>query len=212
MKRLFIILAFILISMPIVNAQYDTDFDEYTDAGWLWTFDYSMAFTSGDMANYISDPTYRGFGIQARHFFLDNKLSAGISFSWNGFYQDFGRRMEEFDGGAITSNMYRYLYTTNLDANLHFYPMDKESFIQPYIGIQAGPHYINKQAQVGSYLIEDDTWRFAFAPELGVTVPFGKDSEWGFHTSARWNYTFFNRTNFESITYVHLNVGLSYSY
>ena len=212
MKKIYLIIAFVLLGLSVTNAQDDKDFDYYTSPSWLWTFDYSMAFTSGDMHNFIESPSFRGWGIQTRHFFLENAFSAGISFGWNGFYQDFGRRMEQVDGGAVTSNMYRYMYTTNIDANFHFYPMSNDALIQPYIGFQIGPHYINKKTQVGSYYTEDKTWRFAFAPEVGITVPFGKDAEYGFHTSARWNYTAYNRTGLDDITYIHLNIGLSYKY
>ncbi len=171
-----------------------------------------MAFSSGDFKEFIDEPSYRGWHLEGRHLLLDNKISIGFGFGWSGFYKDFGRSMHEFDGGAITSNMYRYLYTTSLDANVHYYVLEDDVFIQPYVGFQFGPHYYRKQTQVGSYYVEDETWDFAIAPELGFFIPFGEDSEWGFNTSARYNYAFYTQDNFEGLSYLQVNIGLSYKY
>ena len=212
MKKIYIILVFTIFTLLNVNAQDDKDFDYYTAPEWMWTFDYSMGFTTGDMHDFIADPSFRGFNIQGRHFFLDNAFSAGVSYGWNGFYQDFGRKMHEIDGAAITSNMYRYMYVTSVDANFHFYPLENDAVVQPYVGIQIGTHYINKQLLVGSYVVQDQTWRFSFAPEVGVLIPLGKESDWSFHTSAKWNYSEFNRDNLDNITYIQLNMGFAYKY
>ena len=212
MKKIYIVAALIIVTFFNVTAQDDSDFDYYSSPNWMWTYDYSMAFTSGDMHDFIETPSFRGFNIQGRRFFLENAFSAGLSFGWNGFYQDFGRKMHEIDAAAITSNMYRYMYVTNVDANFHFYPLENDALIQPYVGFQIGTHFINKQLEVGSYIAKDESWRFSFAPEIGLLVPFGKDSEWGFHTSAKWNYSQFGRDNLDNITYIQVNTGFSYKY
>ena len=136
MKKILIVLVFALVGFASVNAQEDKDFDYYNAPTWLWTFDYSMAFASGDLQTFIDAPSFRGWHLEGRHFLLDNKISVGTGFSWNGFYKDLGRKSYELEGGAITSDMYRYLYVTSLDFNAHYYVFDEESLIQPYVGMQ----------------------------------------------------------------------------
>ena len=212
MKKLIILFAFALVGLTTVNAQDDKDFDYYNAPTWLWTMDYSMAFPSGDFSTFLDAPSFRGWHIEVRHFLLDNKISVGTGFSWNGFYKDFGRNTIEVEGGAITSNMFRYLYTTSLDFNAHYYIFDSEAFIQPYVGVQFGPHYFKRQSQIGSYYVEDISWNFTVAPQIGVYIPFGEDSEWGFHSSAQYNYAIYNRANFEGLSYLSVNCGFTYKY
>ncbi len=212
MKRILMLFIFAVVGFTSVNAQDDDDFDYYTAPSFIWTFNYSMATPSGDFASFINDMSFRGLSVEGRHFLLDNKISVGLSYAWNGFYNDAGRLTYEFDGGAITSNMYKYLYTTSLDVSFHYYVLDKDSKIQLYVGILLGPHYNKRKLQVGSYAITDESWNFGVAPEVGVFVPFGKDAEWGFNASAKYNTMIYERTNFSSLNFIQYNLGFSYTY
>jgi hypothetical protein len=51
-----------------------------------WSFQYAMGFGSGDLAEYISQPSFRGGVIEYRKAIKDNVL-VGVDFGWNVFYE-----------------------------------------------------------------------------------------------------------------------------
>jgi hypothetical protein len=188
------------------------DFEAFIRPTWMWNFNYSISIPNSDFYTFIPETSYSGLQIEGRYLFHKNLFSVGFLYGWNGFYHEFGRNTINFNGGAITSDMFRTLYSNSIMANAHFYPKIKIEILKPYVGFQFGPQYNILWQQVGSYSLEEDNWDFGITPEVGMVILFGKDNDWGLNVSGRYNYTWTNLSESLAISYFALNFGLSHTY
>ena len=171
---------------------------------------YNLSFETGSLAKFIPDMGYRGWDIELKAMVTDN-IAVGGNIGWYAFYKKYPRQTYYFDQGALTSTIFNYLYSVPIRAVVTYYPIPT-AFVQPFIGLQAGMYYNEKRTEIGFYAYETKTWNFGFAPEIGVIVPFGKYSQWGFNVKGKYNYQFYTKDNFENLSWFDLSFGLSFSY
>jgi len=214
MKRVYtlvLIVGFFIFSNHAFSQEADaTGFIRtYAQPGGMLTFDWVIGIPAGDMnKNFISKTSTRGFAMEYRYM-LNGPLSIGGGFSWQGFYEKLDRNTYEFDGGAITSTKFNYLYTFPLFVNVHYYPL-KNNFIYPFIGLNAAMVSIDKKDQVGIYYVQDKSWQFALQPEVGALIQMSQGSGFGFVVKAKYNYMFYNKDNFNNLSHIDFHVGVAF--
>jgi hypothetical protein len=78
MKKLLSIFALTLVTYGALHAQSN------------FTITYSMGFASGDLADFISQPSFRGATVEFRKLVNPN-IGVGMTFGWNTFYEEMSR-------------------------------------------------------------------------------------------------------------------------
>lgn len=178
----------------------------------LFSINYTPAFLTGDMKDYIGDASWRGWGIEAR-FFPSQNFSAGFMVGYNGFFEKRARSTYELDEDRrLTAVTWRYLYSLPIMAKVDYYLTDDG--IRPYIGLGIGTTYNEHELQVSTLLFSNKKWKFGFYPEIGAVIPFGPLSDVGITIAGRYHYTVYNETfldtNFSNIGYFSFALGFTF--
>jgi outer membrane protein W len=191
MKNKILINSFLLLAicclLPLSNS--------YAQAGhWYGAATYQVSFPTGDTKDFISDPSWRGFGFDFRYT-MEKNISVGFVTGWNIFYEQVQgtTQLETNPPGAITSLSNRYINFVPVMLNAHYYMGEKGKY-RPYIGLCAGGYYVDQEIQIGIADIINDSWEWGVAPELGVIIPFERD--FGFIISGKYNFLFSEETVF----------------
>jgi hypothetical protein len=139
---------------------------------------YNMGFPQGDMKQQVENGSYVGFGIEGRQF-MQSDISFGVSFNWNKF-------KSERSAGALNSNEERKIDTFPILLNLDYYLFDEETQVRPYFGLNGGTYFINNRAATSTGLVQQKSWHFGVAPEIGLLVHMFSDLDMMF--MVRYNY------------------------
>lgn len=178
-----------------------------------FNINYNLGWGIGDMNDFISDISYRGFNIDGRKFLNDN-FTLGGYMGWTGFQQKYDRATYEYDAGTLTGVVTTTYYNFTLGMNAHYYPMPG-AMVQPYVGLGMGPVYQTLQRQIARYYTEDQGWQFMIIPEIGVYVPFGPDSEAGVNTGIRYNLVSYQNSHYGfegGLQYFQWFIGIAFEY
>jgi hypothetical protein len=205
-KILFIAISAVLLSAGSMKAQDDNYFLQTN----LINFSYQMGFPTGDLNEWMPENSFTGWDVEYKTMVTRN-LAVGGHIGWQSFYKKYPRDTYEFPGGALTTTVFKYFYTIPMQAVVSYY-FTPEGFVQPFVSFDVGVNYNERRGEIGIYVIEDNSWNFSFAPEFGVTVPFGKFSTWGLTARAKYNYNVYDRDNFKGLAYINAIVGLTYSF
>ena len=198
----------------IKSTTLTTNSDDFLLPDGYFNINYNLGWGVGQMNNFIQDNSYRGFSIDGRSF-INDKVTVGGYMSWTGFYEKFDRKSYKVDESTtvtgVGSNTY---YNFNIGMNVHYYPFHN-GVVSPYVGVNFGPTYQTLNTQIGRYYIEDQSWQFMVAPELGVFIPFGPSSDVGINTGLRYNLISYKNTNYgfsHGVTYMQWFIGITFEY
>jgi len=175
----------------------------------IFGLSYEPATPLGDMTNFIGATSLRGLSGSA-NWFLTNKISAGLTVQWTGFYEKEERETWNFDGYAITANAWKefYLWSVYANGKYQFKDVEDAGNFVPYIGLSVGTMYIDQNAQVGTYEVKEKNWRFAFAPEAGFRLPMGMEKQWGFNVMLRYQMAIYNERDISMLQFLNYSVGV----
>jgi outer membrane protein len=179
----------------------------------FFNIDYNLGIPMGDMKDFISKNSYRGFSIDGRKF-LNEHFTVGGYMGWTGFYEKRPRTTYPIENGTVTGVASTTYYNFTMGINAHYYFMPG-AFIKPYLGLALGPVYHTLDVQVGRYYIQDQNWQFMMAPDLGIFIPFGPESDVGINTGIRYNLISYKNTNYgfsNGITYLQWYLGITFEY
>jgi hypothetical protein len=135
---------------------------------WWGGVTYQTALSSGDMADFVDQFSWRNIGIEGRSM-IGSNASVGIFLGWNVFH-------DEVDGtvslGAVDASGYqsRFVNAVPLLATAHYY-FGRPSGPRPYVGAGIGTYWIENRLELGLTGIEATNWHFGLAPEFGVIIP-----------------------------------------
>ena len=220
MKALLISLALLISISTYADGKYTLDAPKKTsyDENFLlpsgfFNINYNLGWGAGNFKDFISTVSYRGFSIDSRWFVTD-RIAIGGQLGWNGFYEKYPMKTYEFDGGAATGIIKTTYYNFTMTVDAYYYPMP-ETMIKPFIGLHMGPEYQTMSVQFGRVYSSHDTWQFIAAPEAGVFVQLGANSDVGLNLAVKYNYIAFTNTDlgFENgLTYWQGVMGLSFMF
>lgn len=179
----------------------------------FFNVNYNLGWGVGSMKDFISENSYRGFNLDGRKFVNDNFTFGGYM-GWTGFYEKFDRSTVIHEWGSVTAVRSNTYYNFTLGVNSHYYP-SLNSILKPYVGLNMGPVYQTIQTSMARYYIEDRKWQFMLAPEVGLYVPFGADSDVGLNTGIRYNLVAYTNTTYgfeNSLSYFQWFIGISFEY
>jgi len=189
-----IIISFIIIlatSVGFVDAQ----------RGYV-SFNYAPSFTVGNLNDYISQPSPRGFIFDYKYA-VNEKFFVGVDVGWNYFYERKDFAVYEFDNVAISGIQYRNSYSTPVMFSAEYYFIT-DSNLRPYINFGIGSMYTKRSTDMGMYRVQTEVWQFVLRPEIGFMYELFPKGALKF--SAKY-YNAFEADHFKGQSYISLGLG-----
>lgn len=192
MKKIIIILAIVFAAgITTVNAQRG-----YT------SFNYGISFGTGDLGDYVSAPSFRGFLFEYKYAF-NEKLYGGFDLGWNMFYERKENATYTQETQSVTGVQFRY------NQNIPFlisvdYMFRPGQTINPYVNFGLGGMYAERTTEMGVFYIQEDSWQFAIKPEVGLLFEVNQKGALKF--SVKY-YNGFDSGDLKGQSYVSLGFG-----
>jgi hypothetical protein len=134
----------------------------------LTALQYSIGFGTGDMHDFISPASFRGFIVDYRNLVQPN-LGVGVDFGWNVFYDEMPNSTYEYKTVAYSGKQWRYSNHFPMLAAADYY-MTPDANIVPFAGLGIGTMYTLQNTDMSTYTFEKDAWHFALRPEIGLLI------------------------------------------
>lgn len=186
-------------------------------AGWAQqgelrtTISYSVAVPTGSFKdNVVSKTSFRGVDLSILYG-ISSKLSVGLTTGYQDFYEKYPRQVYKLvDGSDISAVVSNSVQQIPFLATVR-YDFKQEGMIRPYALAGVGGQLVINQQYLGEYTNEN-TNRFSFAarPEIGVYIPFGKDSETGINVGAYYDYVPYNKGNINNMNSIGIKLGIGF--
>lgn len=192
MKKLLVI-AVVMVMILATNAKAQS----------LTTVSYSMGLATGDLGDYASNFSGRGFTLDYRKMVQPN-VGVGFYTGWNVFYDEKPYDVFTIDNRSLAGKQYRYVNTFPLMIAADYYLKPGED-LNPFIGLGVGTLYTDRDTDMGIYRYSQDAWSFAFTPQVGFYYSVNRYN--GISFSAKYNLGL-AAGDFETTqSYLSLNVG-----
>jgi opacity protein-like surface antigen len=175
------------------------------------TASYSVAIPMGSFKdNVVSKTSFRGVDVNLLYG-ITPQLSVGLTSGYQDFYEKYPRQVYKLDDGsdisAVISNSVQqipFLATAR-------YNFTTTGMIQPYALAGLGGQFILNRQYLGEYT-NDNTNKISFAarPEVGVYIPFGKESQTGINLGAYYNYIPYSKGGIDNMNSVGIKLGIGF--
>src|SRR5688572_23930722 len=137
--------------------------------------------------------------------FMNDRFGFGIEGSYNTLDDYVPLRIYELPGGAISTDVYNYLYYFTILANAQYYFMQGKKFI-PYASLGMGIAFSEYRIFYNVYEDTDDQQSFVIRPEVGTLFRIKEYSRWGLKSSLSYDYStnesdYFDVDNFSGISF-----------
>ena len=185
---------FLIIILSTVAVQAQSSFFGMT---------YDVSIPTDKTEEFISGVQWRGMGLEGR-WYTSKNISLGFAWDWNVLQETVLGTIEQ-ESRAITGNQVRNINAFPFLMTAHYY-LKGGSVVQPYFGMGAGVYFVKRKLDVGIYGIEEDTWQFGLAPEVGFLFPM--DLGFNLQSKLRYNYAFDAGTG-DALSYFGINVGFA---
>lgn len=167
---------------------------------------YSVSFGAGDMGDYISKASWRGFLMEYRGAVRSNLL-AGVDVGWNVFYEKKDYDTYSLGTESLSGVQYRYQNTVPILASLD-YVLKSDSPLKPYLGLGIGTMYSERATDMNLYRLTENSWQFALKGELGVLYDISYTTAVKF--AAKY-YNGFKTNSLENQGYFSLSLGMAWT-
>ena len=163
MKRFIVLLGLLLILLPVSAVRADNN-----TFGFAW----GISVPTGNTSDFISKVSFRGASFEWRNFY-QRDAAYGLNVGWNVFNEEDDATVT-FDTGAITGKHWKYINAVPIYAGWFKYFSDDPRDGRFFAGLNAGGAWIEQTADISLIRFQEDTWHFAFAPEVGYHLPWDK--------------------------------------
>lgn len=169
----------------------------------MTTVSYSMGLATGDLGDYASNFSGRGFTLDYRKMVQPN-VGVGFSTGWNVFYDERPYDSYTVDNRTLSGKQYRYVNSVPLLLAADYYLKPGEDF-NPYIGLGVGTTYIERATDMGIYRLTQDAWTFGITPQVGFYYSVNRYS--GFSLAAKYNLGLAAGDFDSTQSYLSFNIG-----
>jgi hypothetical protein len=149
-----------------------------------FTASYNMAVPMGNTSDFIDKTSWRGFSLEGGGW-INNNVSLGFNFSWQGFYKEEPYQTYNFDGFDISAKVWKYQNAYPLLGVARYY-FNSRSDVEFYGGGGIGTHIVNRKTEFSIYYIPVKQWQFALQPEAGLIYWFNPESGLLFNAKYAW--------------------------
>jgi outer membrane protein len=179
----------------------------YSQEGSHFSAQYDISFGSGDLGDFISAPSFRGFSAQYRKAVTDNLL-VGIDAGWNVFYEK--RDYDSYTVGTRTLSGVQFRYQNEIPILIsadYLFVTDKA--LKPYIGLGIGTMYTERTVDMSIWRWEENPWHFAMKPELGLLYELNPGTS--IKVAAKY-YNGFSAGDLDTQGYFTISTGFAFSF
>ena len=152
----------------------------------LTALQYSIGFGTGDLGDFVSPASFRGFTIDYRKLVNPN-IGVGFEVGWNVFYEE--KAYDTYTVGTVSYSGKQYRYNNQFPmlfaADYYLKPGED---INPFAGLGIGTMYSLRNTDMGQYTVEEDAWNFALRPEIGVL--FAANPDMSLSVTGKYYYGF----------------------
>ncbi|HEU5292319.1 MAG TPA: outer membrane beta-barrel protein [Cyclobacteriaceae bacterium] len=140
---------------------------------------------------------------------MNDRFGFGIEGGFNTLDDYVPRQTYEYPGGAVTTDIYNYLYYYTLMGNAQYYFVQTKNFV-PYVSVAIGVAFSEYRTYYNVYSDADNNASFAVRPEIGTLFRMKENARVGLKTAASYDYaanksSYFEVDNFSGISF---HVGL----
>lgn len=164
---------------------------------------YGVALPFGNTKDFIPETSWRGFGLEAGAWLNDN-ISVGLSFSYNGFYEALDYDVYELEDITLWTKVWKYTNSYPVTGVVKYY-LNTEAAFRPYMAAGIGTAIFKEETAFGMYYVDNKAWQFAVYPELGFVYWFSDE------TGLIFNSRFVSTTRSKDIksqSYLGFNLGI----
>ena len=169
----------------------------------LTTLSYSMGLATGDMGDYVSNFSGRGFTLDYRKMVQPN-VGVGFYSGWNVFYDEKPFDTYTIDNRSLSGKQFRTVNSVPLMFATDYYLKPGEDF-NPYVGLGVGTIYTERATDMGIYRLTQDAWNFAFTPQIGFMYSVNRYA--GISVSAKYNMGLAAGDFDTTQSYLSFNIG-----
>jgi outer membrane protein len=105
---------------------------------------------------------------------------------------------------TATGTLVTHLNVFPMLATGHYYLKTDPRDIRPYGGLGIGAYSVERRVDLGFWTLNDSSWHFGFAPEIGVVLPTGAA---GVVVATKFNYAF-PSDGWNEVMYFNFNLGV----
>jgi hypothetical protein len=163
---------------------------------------YDTAVGIGKTHDFAGQFSFLGFAADWRTRVTDN-FWPGFTFGWQVLY-DKKYETRTYKEVTFTGTLATSLNAFPLLASADYFFMTDRRGIRPYAGLGVGAYAAERRIDVSIWTIQDTTWHFGFAPEIGVALPTGEASAF---VAVKYNYAFASG-GWPEIMYMNFNIGV----
>jgi outer membrane protein W len=167
------------------------------------TVSYSMGLGTGDLGEYASNFSGRGFTIDYRKMVQPN-IGVGIYTGWNVFYDERPYDTYTIDNRSLSGRQFRYANSFPIMIAADYYVKSGEDLV-PFFGLGVGTLYTNRRTEMGVFQLEQDAWSLAVAPQVGFYYSVNQNN--GISFSAKYNIGLAAGDFDSGQSYLSLNIG-----
>lgn len=128
--------------------------------------------------------------------FMNDRFGFGIEGGFNTLDDYVPRQTYEFPGGAITTDIYNYLYYFTLMGNAQYYFVQGKNFI-PYASVAMGVAFSEYRIYYNVYSEGDTQTSFVVRPEIGTLFRVKEYASWGLKSSVSYDFASNKSDQFE---------------
>jgi hypothetical protein len=129
--------------------------------------------------------------------FMNDRFGFGIEGSYNTLDDYVPRATYEFPGGAVTTDIYNYMYYFTVMGNAQYYFVQGKNFI-PYASLGMGVAFTEYRIFYNVYEETDSQTSFVVRPEIGTLFRLKEHGSFGFKTSLSYDFAA-NKSDYFSI-------------
>lgn len=179
-------------------------------------FTYGISLPLGKTKEFVEDPSFVGFNLEARRTISKNVL-IGFSLGWNVFGEEVNGTIHlENDQvtGDITGNQGRYINAFPILLNITYaFAKNRASKFIPYVTMNSGMYVIQQRFYIGIYQFDNNHTHFGVGPEAGFMI---KSESMNFLFNVRYNYAFdagdrMNGDEKNDHSWISFNMGIAYN-
>ena len=120
-------------------------------------------------------------------YFIKKNLSVGIDLGWNNYWRYVPTTTYQFKAGAATTDLYNYIFTLPIRANVtKYYHIGK--LFSPYVKSGLGAEYSEQNLYYNIFQTTHSNWGFVTNNEVGVKIQPAAGSPMAFNLGFRYQY------------------------
>jgi hypothetical protein len=158
MKKIFFVLLLTgVIATTQVNAQ-----------GNLFSIQYSVGFSTGDLKEFNSSASFRGMSLEYRYM-MQPAIGVGFETGYNLFYDRMDYATYTQGTQSLSGIQYRFTHAVPVLAAFDYYLIPDTKY-NPFVGLGFGTIYSSRDLDMGMFTMESDVWQFALRPQVGAII------------------------------------------